>query len=267
MGIGGAGTWTVADEGGSRQAPGRLTPPRRRTTVALALALALAAALALTGCVPVVGPVTRDRDPDLPHRDGRGVTQSLPEPTARSYDGDVEVWDLTAPPTAEGFGIDETETLPLAAYSSTASGPRPARFVLPSGPVELDVTEVIVDLSDLDEPLVSGEDVLQEAGRTFTLSVRATGGAGSDEGIATWRRLLRDLRLPDDTAVELEDLAVDPGSVDPLEPRPDVGVGVDAPQPEGAGLTVGAGTTFDPRDEDRRFSTTLTVLWDAVPIP
>jgi len=263
MGIGGAGTRTVTAEGASRCGPGRLTRYRRPT----ALVLALTAALALTGCVPVVGPVTRDRDPDLPHRDERGVTQSLPEPTARSYDGDVEVWDLTSPPTAEGFGIDLSDTLPVAAYSSTASGARPARFLLPTGPVELDVTEVVFELRDLDEPLVAGEEVLQEAGRTISLSVRATGGAGADEGVTSWRRLLRDLRLPDDTAAELEDLTVDPGPVDPLDSRPDVGVGVEAPRPEGAGLTVGAGTTFDPRDEDRRFRTSLTVIWDAVPVP
>lgn len=262
MGIGGAVRGTLTRDAGPSAGVGR--GGRRRRT---AVALALAAALALTGCVPVVGPVTRHRDADRPHRDDRGVTQSPPEPTARSYDGDVEVWDLTLPPTAEGFGIDETETVPLAAYSSTASGPRRVRFLLPSGPVELDVTEVIVDLSDLHEPLVSGEEVLQEAGRTFSLSVLASGGRGSDEGVASWRRLLRDLRLPDDTAVELEDLTVDPGPVDPLDPCPDVGVGVEAPQPEGAGLTVGAGTTVDPRDEDRPFSTTLTVIWDAVSIP
>lgn len=60
------------------------------------------------------------------------------DPAARSADGDVEVWDLTGEPSDAAFGIAEGE--PRADYSG--DDPRPVRFVLEGGEIELDLADL-----------------------------------------------------------------------------------------------------------------------------
>ena len=251
---------------------GRRRAARRRLLVAPAMAAGLA--VALTGCLlgPVVGPVTR---PDT-GRDDRGVSHHGPTPTALSVEDGVEVWDLTVPPTVEAFGMDAGPVTPhlfVGAYSSSVRAPRPARFLLPGGAsVDLAVHEVIFtgDTVSPDEPASPGDSepgTRERAapGRYFSLSVLAPGGRGDAAGVASYRDLLRQLDLPDDSARQLEDALAHPEPVDPLGPTVLVGTGADVPGTDA--VAFGVGTSVDPTGELRSFTLRFSAVWEVVPLP
>lgn len=60
------------------------------------------------------------------------------DPTARSVDGDVEVWDLTGDPSDASFGIGKAE--PRADYGGDE--PRAVRFELEGGSIQLDLSDL-----------------------------------------------------------------------------------------------------------------------------
>jgi len=255
--MGGAGR---GDRGrADQQRVARRHDARRRLLVAPAVAAGLA--VALTGCLlgPVVGPVTR---PDT-GRDDRGVSHHGPTPTARSVEDGVEVWDLTVPPTVEAFGMDAGPVTPhlfVGAYSSTVRAPRPARFLLPGGAsVDLAVNEVIFT-GDTVSP---GERAAP--GRSFSLSVLAPGGRGDAAGVASYRDVLRQLDLPDDSARQLEDALAHPEPVDPLGPTVLVETGADVPGTDS--VAFGVGTSVDPTSELRSFTLRFSAVWEVVPLP
>ena len=231
--------------------------------------LAVAVGMVLTGCLPGAGGAPTDDDPD---RNEHGVIHTGPEPTAMTHEDGVEVWDLTVPPSAEAFGIDTDvparTSIFVGAYSSTSTGPRPVRFLMPEGrELELDATEVIFDATDSTETTAgtSEDEVLLPEGRLFTLSVRAPGGDGPTAGPAAYRDVLEQLDLPSDSVEELERVIASPGPVDPLGASTRVGASVDLPPTEG--VRLGVSTSFDPARDLERFTLALRAHWDPVPMP
>jgi len=231
--------------------------------------LAVAVGMVLTGCLPGAGGAPTDDDPD---RNEHGVIHTGPEPTAMTHEDGVEVWDLTVPPSVEAFGIDtdvpSRTSIFVGAYSSTSTGPRPVRLLVPSGgPVDVEATEVIFDVRDNEEAIAgtTPDEVLLPEGRLFSLSVRVPGGEGGEAGLATYRAVLGQLGLSDDSAWELEQKIASPEPVDPLGPTTRVGVGADQPRTEG--VQMGVGTSFDPSREDQLFTLQVSAYWDPVPVP
>ncbi|PZE64545.1 hypothetical protein DEI83_11680 [Curtobacterium sp. MCBD17_021] len=247
---------TVGDESTARVG--------RRASV---LAIATVTVALLTGCVPVIsGPTPAPSRSDVSV--ANGVRHTGPAPTAMSRRDGVETWDLTVPPSVEAFGIETDGASPfVGAYSATAPGGRPVRFLLPGGrEVRVTATEVIFDALDNDEEMTdrSGEVTLPE-GRLFHLDVHTVPVEGATAGVAGYRDVLRQLDLPETSVGELEDKLASADSINPVDASEPIGAGVDVPK--SGGLDFGMSSTFRPNDEPPLFALRLAGVWDAVPIP
>jgi hypothetical protein len=224
--------------------------------------------LALTGCFPIIGPPTAGAN-KFP-RDEYGVVHVGPEPTARSYDNGVEVWDLTAAPSAEAFGIhvDSSHSQNVGAYSASSTGGRPVRLILPEGrTVQVMALEVIFDFTDNTEEITSGQsgDVILPEGRLFTLQVNAFAGEGPKKGLDSYRAVLEQLNLPTDSLRELEAKITSAANADPIEDPARAGVAESVPA--AGGLKFGVSTSFPQTTKEMPFALRLTGLWDPAPIP
>jgi len=240
----------------------------RRDHRVRAAAVAAAVALLLSGCVPALGGPAPTDDPS---GKDTSVSHSGPQPTAMTQDGDVEVWDLTVPPSVEAFGIDTdvaaTVSTFTGAYSSSAAGGRPVRFDLPEGrAVEMQATEVIFTVTDSPEPITGGDgEVVVPQGRLFSLSVRGGAGQGTEAGVDGYRDLLAQLALPDDSAVELQQKLDSADADDPLDGSSRTGVSASLPASQG--LEIGVSASFRPQDDSRRIALELAGTWEPVAIP
>ena len=158
------------------------------------LALVLAAAVvSVAGCS-----ASTDDSADEPSPSAT-TSSSTPavEPTALSQDGGTDVWDLSAAPTREGFGI-----VPRGENADYSSTTRPVRFVVGDDAFE-------VDLKDLTFYATQGD--------SFAFLARTDELAPGDL-TAAYRGALEQLGVDDATAdtfeAELEDAPTDePGNV------------------------------------------------------
>jgi hypothetical protein len=225
--------------------------------------------LALTGCFPVVSVSTPG--PDKFPRNEYGVLHTGPEPTARSYDDGVEVWDLTVPPSAEAFGIEVASTPShspsVGAYSVSSGGGHPVRLILPEGrSVEVMASLVIFDLTDNTEAITSASgEVTVPEGRLFTLQVNVVTGEGAEKGRESYRAVLEQLGLPLDSVRKLDTKITDAANADPIEDPMREGVGESVPA--AGGFSLGVDISFPQSVKEMPFALRLTALWDPVPIP
>jgi hypothetical protein len=235
----------------------------------VAVAFVCGIVLVLTGCFPVVSVSTAG--PDKFPRNEYGVVHTGPEPTARSYDEGVEVWDLTVPPSAEAFGIEVASTPShspsVGAYSVSSAGGHPVRLILPEGrSVEVMASLVIFDLTDNTEAITSalGEVTVPE-GRLFTLQVNVVTGEGAEKGRESYRAVLEQLGLPLDSLRKLDAKITAAVNADPIEDPMREGVGESVPA--AGGLSLGVDISFPQSVKEMPFALRLTALWDPVSIP
>jgi len=219
----------------------------------------LAAAGLLAGCSPGLGT--------------EGATSHRgPQPTAMTIEDGVEVWDLTAPPSAEAFGIGTSGRaitgVKVGAYSSSGGDGRPVRFLLPGEKtVDVRAHDVVFEFDDSPEGVIDSTtgEVLVPVGRSFALRVDGPAVEGADAGVARYREALDGLGLPADTVGELEYRIADGRTGEPG--GHDARVVVDASLPREQGMQFSVGTLFRPGKDVPTFLLEYSANWDAVPIP
>jgi hypothetical protein len=231
-----------------------------RTRVGAGVVAVVIAAL-LTGCI---GPITYGENA-VP-RDRYGVGHHGPQPTARTQDGDVEVWDLRGVPSAEKYGIDDdAEHTHVGAYSS--GNERAVRLVLADGrDVTMRARELIFDYWDAETAATDARTgaVIVPAGRHFQLQVSGWVTEDPDEAVRRQRHVVRQLGLSDDSVTELRDSIT--RTYDPLDSKSAGGSDGFTTSDD---TVVSVSTSFRTAMETkyRSYHTDAHVYWHEQPLP
>ncbi|WIE81395.1 hypothetical protein [Curtobacterium sp. MCSS17_016] len=232
-----------------------------RTRVGAGVIVVLVAAL-LTGCV---GPITYGKN-TVP-RDKYGVSHHGPQPTARTQDGDVEVWDLTGVPSAKKYGIDAgtTKHTHVGAYSS--GEPRKVRLMLADGKaVTMHARDLIFDYWDADTTSTDSKtgEVLIPAGRHFQLQVSGWVTEDPDEAVRRHRSVITQLGLSQDSVTKLQHSIA--STFDPLDAKSAGGSDAFTTSDD---TVVSVSTNFRTAIEQkyRTFHTDAHVYWHEQPLP
>lgn len=224
--------------------------------------VAVLVAAVLAGCT---GPVTYGKNVVPP--DEYGVTHHGPQPTARTHDGAVEVWDLTGTPSAAEYGIaDDDDDFPFVGIYS-AHPARSVRLLLADGKqVSLRAGEVVFECWDTGTASVDPEtgEVIVPAGRQFRAQVSGWVTEDPDEAIRRHRSVVAQLGLDDDSVTELQKSIT--RTVDPLDSA-SAGGSDEYTGTDGTAVSVSTRFRTAVGVEYRVFHTEVHVSWPVQPLP